>query len=822
MDYLGEQLLPGRLGHFFIVISFAASLVATFAYFKSANSTLQPQADSWKRLGRIAFLLDGISVFSVFAILLYIVAAHRFEYHYAWNHSSKSLNFNYLLACIWEGQEGSFLLWTLWHAVIGFVLIRTARQWEAPVMSVISLVQMCLATMILGIYFFGYKVGSNPFLLVRETGLLDNAPAYNDPATGLIRQDYLSMITDGNGLNQLLQNYWMVIHPPVLFLGFASTLVPFAYAIAGLWKKNYGGWTKSAIPWTLFSTCILGTGILMGAAWAYESLTFGGYWAWDPVENASLVPWLIMVAGLHTLVIYNATGHSLRATYLFFILSFILILYSTYLTRSGDLQDTSVHAFTSLGMNWQLRIFVLAFLIPSFILFINRYKRIPFIAKEESTSSREFWMFIGSLVFFLSAVFIIIATSLPVINKIFNTNFVIGDDPEFAYNRIQIFVAMVIGLLTAVSQYLKYKDTSKSYLFKKIAVPTGIAVVLSLLISFFGGIQYDKYGPGYLAAIHLALFAAVYSVVSNAAYIKAGLNGNLKAAGGSVAHLGFGLMLVGILISSSKKEVLSYNTTGINLPFDPQTKEKPYENLTLIKSIQTDMGRYNATFVHSDSTNASGTVMYFKVNLKRKDTKEEFNLYPNLIRNTKGQEGFSNNPDSKHYWNRDIFSYISSAYNMDKEEDTTTFQTYPVDIYDSIFYSNGYMVLNKVVPNPSNDKYAFTPEDTALMADITVVNREGLKYQARPVFYVKNNQAQYIVDTVFAQNLAIGFSRVLENQKIELQVKESGALVPYVSLKVYEFPFINVLWLGTILMITGFTMSILRRIKLNRNLKLAT
>lgn len=822
MDYLGEQLLPGRLGHFFIVLSFVASLVATIAYFKSANSTLQPQADSWKRLGRIAFIIDGVSVFSVFALLLYIVAAHRFEYHYAWNHSSKSLNFNYLLACIWEGQEGSFLLWTLWHAVIGFVLIRTARQWEAPVMSVISLVQMCLATMIIGIYFFGYKVGSNPFLLVRETGLLDNAPAYNDPATGLIRQDYLNMIIDGNGLNQLLQNYWMVIHPPVLFLGFASTLVPFAYAIAGLWKKNYGGWTKSAIPWTLFSTCILGTGILMGAAWAYESLTFGGYWAWDPVENASLVPWLIMIAGLHTLVIYNATGHSLRATYLFFILSFILILYSTYLTRSGDLQDTSVHAFTSLGMNWQLRIFVLAFLIPSLILFINRYKKIPFIAKEESTSSREFWMFIGSLVFFLSAIFIIIATSLPVINKIFNTNFAIGDDPEFAYNRIQIFVAIVIGLLTAVSQYLKYKDTSKSYLFKKIAVPTGIAVVLSLLISFFGGIQYDKYGPGYLAAIHFALFAAVYSVVSNAAYIRAGLNGNLKAAGGSVAHLGFGLMLVGILISSSKKEVLSYNTTGINLRFDPQTKEKPYENLTLVKSIQTDMGRYNATFVHSDSTNESGTVMYFKVNLKKKDTKEEFNLYPNLIRNTKGQEGFSNNPDSKHYWNKDIFSYISSAYNMDKEEDTTTFQTYPVDINDSIFYSNGYMVLNKVVPNPSNDKYTFTPEDTALMADITVVNREGLKYQASPVFYVKNNQAQYIVDTVFAQNLAIGFSRVLENQKIELQVKESGALVPYVSLKVYEFPFINVLWFGTILMITGFTMSILRRIRLNRNMKLAT
>lgn len=814
MEYIGEHLLPGRLGHFFIILSFVSSLIATVAYFKASNSSVPSESDSWKRMGRAAFILDALSVLSVFGILLYIVATHRFEYHYAWNHSSKSLNIKYLLSCIWEGQEGSFLLWTIWHAVLGGVLIRTARQWEAPVMTVISFVQVCLATMILGVYLAGIKIGSNPFLLVRE--FFQEAPIFSRP-------DYLMLpqMQDGQGLNQLLQNYWMVIHPPVLFLGFASTLVPFAYAIAGLWKKNYGGWTKAALPWALFSTCILGTGIMMGAAWAYESLTFGGYWAWDPVENASLVPWLIMVAGLHTLVIYNATGHSLRATYLFFILSFILILYSTYLTRSGDLQDTSVHAFTSAGMNWQLRIFVMLFLIPAIVLFIRRFKHIPFIAKEESSYSREFWMFIGSLVFFLSALFIIIATSLPVINKVFNTSFAIGDDAEFAYNRIEIFVAIVIGMLTAFTQYLKYRDTAKKYFLKKIALPTAIAAVLSLLISFFGGIHYDKYGAGFLAAIHLALFAAMYSVVSNAIYIWSGLNGKLKAAGASVAHLGFGLMLVGILISSSKKEVVSYNTTGINLKFDPQSKEKTLENITLIKNVQTDMGKYHATYLNSDSTNASGSVMFFKINLKKKDKPEEFNLYPNLIRNTKGQEGFSNNPDSKHYWNRDIFSYISYADNMDKEADTTQFSSYPVDINDTIFYSNGFMVLNKVVPNPSNDKYNFTPGDTALMADVTVVTKEGLRYPARPLFYVKDNQAKFEVDTVYAQNLAIGFSRVLNDKKIELQVKESSKLIPYVALKVYEFPFINVLWLGTFLMIIGFIMSIVRRVKLNRTMRTA-
>src|SRR6478752_3487985 len=243
----------------------------------------------------------------------------------------------------------------------GLILIRKARNWEAPVMTVISFAQVCLATMIAGIYFFNWRMGSNPFVLLRNEM---DAPIFSQP-------NYLSLIKDGNDLNPLLQNYWMVIHPPVLFLGFASTIVPFAFAIAGLWTKKIGDWTKPALPWALFSAAVLGTGVMMGGRWAYESLNFGGYWAWDPVENASLVPWLIMVAGLHTMVVYNATGHSLRATNFFLISSFLLILYSTYLTRSGDLQDTSVHAFTDQGMSWQLRVFVLVLVIPSLLLFIR-------------------------------------------------------------------------------------------------------------------------------------------------------------------------------------------------------------------------------------------------------------------------------------------------------------------------------------------------------------------------------------------------------------------------------------------------------------------
>ena len=205
------------------------------------------------------------------------------------------------------------------------------KVWEAPVMAVISFVQVILATMLLGDV-MGIHIGSNPFTLMRNVGLLDNAPAFHenfDVNQPLLR-DYLSKIADGNGLNVLLQNYWMVIHPPVLFLGFAATIIPFAFAIGGLWTRRYKEWTKPALSWSLFAAGILGLGIMMGGAWAYESLNFGGYWAWDPVENASLVPWLVLVAGIHTLLIFRHTGNALRTTHLFFILSFALILYSTY------------------------------------------------------------------------------------------------------------------------------------------------------------------------------------------------------------------------------------------------------------------------------------------------------------------------------------------------------------------------------------------------------------------------------------------------------------------------------------------------------------
>ncbi len=804
MDYVGEHLMPGKLGQFFVVLSFAGSLVATLAYFKTANAKSDIETASWKKMARFAFFLNTVSVFIVFATIFYIIRKHYFEYNFAWEHSSKSLDPKYMLSCIWEAQEGSFLLWMMWNGVLGTILMFRSNRWEAPLLTVISFAQFCLTTMILGVYVFSFQVGHSPFLLVRQ--MFQEAPIFQ-------RADYLSIpqMQDGQSLNALLQNYWMVIHPPVLFLGFSSTLIPFAFAFTGLWKKDFSSWTKKALPWTLFSCCILGTGIMMGAAWAYESLTFGGYWAWDPVENASLVPWLVLVAGLHTLVVYNSSGHSLRATYLFLLLGFTLILYSTFLTRSGILGDTSVHAFVGSGMDLQLVLFILVFFIPAIVYYFIRFRKIPHIVKEENTLSREFWMFIGALVVFLSALFVMVATSLPVINHLFGTKWTTGDDPKFAYNRIEIFIAIILGLLTAMVQYLKYKNSSAIQVLKKLWPATAVALAISVVVSVFGRVQYADYGSGYQAAIHLALFAGIYSIVANAAYIFNSMKGKIKLAGASVAHAGFGLLLVGILISSSKKEVLSHNTTGINLPFDPKSKENPLENLTLLKNVKTDMGKYYATYLSNDSVNSAGNITYFQVKFEDKKSGETFNLWPNLIRNTKGMENFSNNPDKQHYLDRDIFTYISYANILDKQRDTSGYRAFPMAVHDTIYYSKGMLILDSVLINPTTDKYHFTSTDTALLARIRVISRDSQQYTLSTLLYVKDNVIHRVADTLFSQNLAVKLGSVLNNKKIQLLTKESSDLVPFVSLKVYMFPQINLVWLGVLIMMTGFVMSIRNR-----------
>ncbi|MDQ3108438.1 MAG: cytochrome c biogenesis protein CcsA, partial [Bacteroidota bacterium] len=633
MIYQGEQLFWGQLGHFFVVLAFVTAVFSVVAnIFRTYNKSLDP---GWKITARGLYIIHAISVIGIFVTLLLMIVYHRFEYQYVWQHSKRDMKMNYVLACLWEGQEGSTLLWLLWHSIIGLVLTRRAKEWEAPVMTVLSLVQVFLSMMLLGVYFGKMHIGSDPFELMRL-----KASNLGLPWTKLA--DYLTnpgtkMFHDGRGLNPLLQNYWMTIHPPTLFLGFALTTVPFAFAIAGLWTKKYHDWQRPALTWTYIGVMVLGTGILMGGAWAYESLSFGGFWAWDPVENASLVPWLVLVGAAHVMLLYRNKGQSLFTTFFLCIAAFLLIVYSTFLTKSGILSDTSVHAFTEeglneeltffmgfflwlsvclLSLNWRLKVIytgiaaivfvrfigghhassMLIMLTASFLTMIVGYLRyFPKEEKEEDLYSREFWMFIGSLVLLLAGFQIIFYTSSPVINKFLQVEYVHNffqwlDDstnwswtPKLAeariapgekiilfYNRWQIPFAFVVCFLMAVTQYFKYKRTEFKDFIKQItrSFYISLAITIPLVIIIYFNADYAKLDPdkkGIYIICSFLVFGSVFTILANADYWIKIFKGKISKAGASIAHIGFGLLLLGAVISTSKKDTFSKNSSGTDL-----------------------------------------------------------------------------------------------------------------------------------------------------------------------------------------------------------------------------------------------------------------
>ncbi len=798
MEYQGEQLIWGNIGHLFVLLSFVASLFASISFFFSAQSKLIANETNWHKLGKTSFIIHCLSVFGIFAILFYLIFNHRYEYHYVWSHSNNELPFKYLLSCFWEGQEGSFLLWMIWHSILGIFFLTKKTKWSAPVMSVVSLAQFFLSISLLGLFFFGEQIGSSPFALLRE--VMTDAPIFQ-------QANYLERIADGNGLNPLLQNYWMVIHPPILFLGFSATLFPFAFAIAALWKNDFENWTGPVIRWSLFCSMILGTGIIMGGAWAYESLNFGGYWAWDPVENASLVPWLVMIAGLHTVVIYKATGYSLKATLFFFILSFALVLYSTFLTRTGILGETSVHAFTGEGnyLGIYLLIFLFTFLLGGISLFIIRYKKIPDHKKEEELSSREFWMFIGALVLIISSVQITYTTSMPVWNELFNLKLAITD-PVNHYNKIQIWIAIILALGTGSIYYFKFKKSNWKTIITNILIPVLASAVLSTIVIYTQEL--------YSVPVAMLMFFSIFTVIANAYYISQNQKINIKKWGGNMAHLGFGFMLVGIILSSYNKNVISINNLGVDLPMGKETaqenQKESRENILLFRGKPTEMNGYWVTYL-GDTT--IGPNHFYSVNYQRKKEGkiiEEFTLIPNAQMNPK--MGLVANPDTKHYLTKDVFTYLTTAIDKSKIVDTNAFKSKKVTVGDSIYFSNGVMVFEGFETNITNPNYTPVLGDVAVAAKISMLNMMGKTGQARPVYFIRNNEENRITDTLDDFELQVRIAKILpEEEAVEIEYKQPDAMNDYITMKAIIFPYINLLWMGTILMVIGFLISLYKR-----------
>ncbi|MGE5425465.1 MAG: cytochrome c biogenesis protein CcsA, partial [Syntrophothermus sp.] len=542
MHYIGEHLLPGQFGKAFIWIAFFSALITMILYLMDKRR--KPETRSLIPLARGLFGLHTLSLVIVAVILYYLIFRHYFEYTYVWQYSSTTLPLKYIISCFWAGQEGSFLVWALFQGIIGMILVFQARSWEKKVMPVIAFSQIFMTSMMLGIEILSIKIGGSPFTLLRETYTNIKDSIFEHP-------EYLQMIGDGNGLNPLLENIWMTIHPPILFLGYALALVPFSYAIAGMAGKSYTNWIRPALPWTLLALVFLGAGILLGGAWAYVSLTFGGFWAWDPVENSSLVPWVTLVAGLHFMIISRRQRNSLMSAITFVMLSYLLVLYASFLTRSGVLAESSAHSFGDNGMTLQLLVFLLSFLALSVYFIITSTKNLRG-RQQEILISKEFWMFLGSMVMIMAAFQIIFTTSIPVINQLFGSTIAPPSNPAAFYNKWQLPFVVLIAIFIGVTQFLHYFNNNTGELIKKLVVPVVLSLIILIPFIVFNIVS----GLNFLILVYFVFFAIISSLYN--LFFKSTKPRNLAAI---ITHLGFLTFVLGTVMTFSNSRTISMNVS---------------------------------------------------------------------------------------------------------------------------------------------------------------------------------------------------------------------------------------------------------------------
>lgn len=856
INYAGEHLILGKIGNLSLSLAFAAAILSAVSYiFYMYNRESMP---SWKVIGKNAFRVHSLATVVAIGTLFYIMTSHYFEYHYAWQHTSKDLPFKYVFAAFWEGQEGSFLLWTFWHVVIGNILLFTARKWEAPVMVIFALVQAFLISMVLGTIIsipeiFEYKIGSNPFLLTRQHPDMMGMPFVKSPT-------YLEHL-DGRGLNPALQNYWMTIHPPTLFLGFALTLVPYAYAMAGIWNKEYKTWMRPSVPWAFTGVMILGAGILMGGAWAYEALNFGGFWAWDPVENSPLVAWLVMVAAAHLMLIPKNKGITLSATLLLSLCSFLLVLYSTFLTRSGVLGDASVHSFTDLGMSGQLLIYLFFFLwlpsliafpkatlrinyaiatiavtalavmfnitklymlilpviVPVIIWYFTTEKKLPGEEKkeEENIYSREFWMFVGALILISASIHLTFETSKPVINKIFNTTYAPGGLDD--YNGVQGAFAIVITLLIAVGQFFRYGKTQASHFWKNIAMSLGISALLTLSAYLI----FDVFrNPLYI----ILAFTSGFAFLANLDYIVRFVKGKWKLAGASIAHIGFALIILGSVISAGHKKFISQNTGLIDL----EVLNNDFKNNENIMLHRNDTLRMDDYLIAYRGDTLIGHIAYYKVDYMKQTSggiQNEFTLYPKLITNPR--MGNVAEPSTKHFLTKDIFTHVTyvdldklkkrMALNGRKEEPEFS---EPVNMTlakgDTIYGTSFYIVFEGF--EALSDMHSLDKDDNLniKMRGVFVVRQfQGVNDTLYPLFEIKDNYQYVSPDFSEPIGLKLVVEKILNDREVEIAMQEmkNNPYNDFIIMKAIIFPGINILWAGCFLMVFGAALSVLKRLK---------
>ena len=748
------------IGTIVIWIAFAAALTSAWDYFQVVRRKKESLM-----LARRSFHIMVLGVVLSSFLLLMFILQHRFEYAYVYSYSSRSLPLGYLFSTFYAGQEGSFLFWALSGAIIGIFLLNYTRRKriEAEVISIYVSIQAFLLLLL---------IAKSPF-----RSIWDAFPG--QVAAGVVP-------SDGRGLNPLLQNFWMTIHPPVLFVGFAAMAVPFSFAAAALWRKKYQDWLASAFPWVLFAVLALGAGIMLGAYWAYGVLGWGGYWGWDPVENSSLIPWLTAIALTHTILVQKRTGGLKRTNFVLAIVSFLLVLYSTFLTRSGILGDASVHSFVDPGSVVYLLLisFIGTFAALGIGLFWTRRAELKAASEKAYLLSREAVLGIGAAVICASALVIFFGTSLPIISKT-------TVEPSF-YDQMNLPIAIIVAFLNGFALLLKWKETQGKDIIKRSAIAFVVAIAITAGLVYFG--MRD-------ALIMLLAFSAAFAFLVNIDIVYRVVRGNPRFTGAYLAHVGLSLVFLGI-ISSGKYSQKENVALQLNSP-----RSALGYTLTYLGSKPTDDGKYA-----------------FEVQVERDGKK--FVLAPVMF-HSEYNNGTMRNPDIAMFLTRDF--YISPVSLEDGKQSGQGEETY--NLKKGVATQVGGLTLTFTRFDMNHDSQDKMLNGSGFVIGAVIeVTRGGKTEIATPVTIYKEGtdptyQSAVLEDKKTSiQLLHVNVDMNTKESSVTVAVHRNGedpgqakteVLVVEASVK----PFISLLWGGTAILFLGFLVSILRRAKEAHNEK---
>ena len=545
--------------------------------------------------------------------LLYLLLVDDFSVAHVANFSSLSQPLLYKIAALWGGHDGSLLFWCVVAAVISAIAVRQNRNKNREMMPYVMAALMVNLSFFLSLSIFI----SSPFQeLVR---------VFSDGST----QPFFP--ADGLGLNPLLQYWAMAIHPPILYLGYIGFTIPFAFALGALAVRQRGeAWIRATRRWTLWTWLFLGAGLIIGGKWAYVVLGWGGYWGWDPVENAALMPWLTGTALLHSTIVQERRGMLKTWNILLSVITYLLCVFGTFITRSGIVN--SVHAFDDSSIGKFFIYFMLFVLGVSVILIMDRGECLRGERRLDSMTSRESAFLFNNLIFVVACFAVLWGTMFPVLSEwIRGVKISVG--PAF-FNKITVPVGLLLLLFTGVGPLLAWRKTPQASLKKTFLHPTVAAVVIFFGL-IIGGIR-DFYALICLTLCTFVLATVVEEFCRGARARGRGLGESFPVAllrlvlknkrryGGYIAHFGVALLFIGFAGNAFNGESTGYMQIGDEIRIGDYTMKMAgmregqmdnyqfgelhvdaYKNGKLIKTLKSekrDYGRQTTTTVGIHST----------------------------------------------------------------------------------------------------------------------------------------------------------------------------------------------------------------------------